>query len=96
MNEALSQSETEVQKLRMKSASDEEEVQRLRLEKAESEKQIGQLRSRITNLERRLTETNNVRRSSFGVGNTGSSSENLMSEKLSKAPSDIIAVGTTK
>jgi len=58
--EVLSESEREVQMLRMKATNDGEEMQRLKLDQASCEKENLQLKKRINNLERLLTKSSSI------------------------------------
>ncbi len=56
MQRALTEVESEAQKLRMKVAADEEDLKRSKLDLMSSEKEVSQLRSRVSTLEARLKE----------------------------------------
>ena len=57
-NEILTLAEKEAQKWRLKCEESEEENRKLKMDKATVEKQVDQLKGRITNLERRINDSN--------------------------------------
>ena len=56
--ETLGHSQSEIQKLNLKSESDKEKIKRLEMDKESIEKEVSQMRNRIKNLEKRLSESN--------------------------------------
>ena len=57
-NEILTLAEKEAQKWRLKFEESDEENRKLRMDKATADKQVDQLKSRLTNLERRINDSN--------------------------------------
>jgi len=76
LGDALSRKEGEAQRLRLKGATDEEEIQRLRMDNAQIEKEKGQLSSKVSDLQRRLTEV------TTGIGVLSSGRYSTLSSSL--------------